>query len=114
MSFDRTLFRATLQTHLTKNSLSIHEAAKEAGVSAATMSRIASGKLPDIESFTKLVEWLRIDANLFLHNPEGIPTESEQWAWLYLCLEELDMPKDVIEAIVTIVKVIRKKKKEKP
>lgn len=39
----------------------IREVAKEIGISHATLSRIENGKLPDIETFKKICEWLTID-----------------------------------------------------
>jgi len=39
----------------------IREVAKEVGVSAATLSRVERGKLPDLETFAKVCEWLEID-----------------------------------------------------
>ena len=39
----------------------LREVAEEIGVSAATLSRIESGKQPDIETFAKLCRWLGID-----------------------------------------------------
>ena len=40
----------------------IREAAQEIGISAATLSRVESGKQPDLETFSKLCQWLNIDA----------------------------------------------------
>jgi transcriptional regulator with XRE-family HTH domain len=39
----------------------IREFAKEIGVSPATLSRIESGKLPDIETFSKICSYLKLD-----------------------------------------------------
>jgi transcriptional regulator with XRE-family HTH domain len=39
----------------------IREAAKEIGISSATLSRIENGKLPDLESFSKICKWLHIN-----------------------------------------------------
>ena len=40
----------------------IREVATEIGISAATLSRIERGHLPDIETFRKVCEWLKVDA----------------------------------------------------
>ena len=44
----------------------IRETAKDIGISSATLSRIENGKLPDLETFSKLCRWLRIDPNEIL------------------------------------------------
>ncbi|RJQ37893.1 XRE family transcriptional regulator [Candidatus Microgenomates bacterium] len=44
----------------------IREVAKEIGISHATLSRIESGKQPDLETFTKICKWLEIDPNSIL------------------------------------------------
>lgn len=51
----------------------IREVAEEIGISAATLSRVERGKLPDLITFQKICKWLRIDPAqvLDLHLPEG-------------------------------------------
>lgn len=39
----------------------LREVALEIGTSAATLSRIESGKQPDLETFAKLCKWLGVD-----------------------------------------------------
>ena len=39
----------------------VRAAAKEIGISAATLSRVERGFLPDIETFSKICRWLNID-----------------------------------------------------
>lgn len=55
----------------------IREAAKEVGVSPATLSRIENGHVPDLETYRKICLWLEEDPALFLgFKPEstGIST----------------------------------------
>ena len=109
MPFNRKLFSASIETHILLRGISMREAAKEAGVSASTMSRLTSGTLlPDIESFAALVHWLDIDGNLFLdHTPEV--RQDDGWVGLYFSLEMLAVPKELIEAIIVIIRLIRGK-----
>jgi len=44
----------------------IRETAKEIGISSATLSRIENGKLPDLETFSKLCQWLKVDGGQIL------------------------------------------------
>lgn len=39
----------------------VRDVAKEIGVSAATLSRVEGGKLPDLLTFRKLCAWLKVD-----------------------------------------------------
>ena len=44
----------------------IREVAREIGIGHATLSRIESGKQPDLETFIKICKWLEIDPNSIL------------------------------------------------
>ncbi|MCI0724487.1 MAG: helix-turn-helix transcriptional regulator [Acidobacteria bacterium] len=39
----------------------IREVASTIGVSPATLSRVERGKLPDLETFAKICDWLKVD-----------------------------------------------------
>lgn len=39
----------------------LREVASEIGISPATLSRIERGKLPDLETFSKICQWLPLD-----------------------------------------------------
>jgi len=41
--------------------MGLREAAKLIGVSPATLSRIENGKVPDLDTFSKLCKWLEVD-----------------------------------------------------
>jgi len=43
--------------------MDIREAAKEIGISPATLSRIENGSVPDIGTFSKICKWMQIDPN---------------------------------------------------
>lgn len=52
----------------------IREVAQEIGVSHATLSRVERGYLPDLETFSKICEWLGIEPSEVL----GLNTKVEQ------------------------------------
>jgi len=52
-----------------RGTLGIRAAAREAGVSPATLSRIENGHVPDLETFERLCRWLGEDPNKFLDAP---------------------------------------------
>jgi len=39
----------------------IREAAEEIGISAATLSRVERGNLPDLETFKRICKWVEVD-----------------------------------------------------
>jgi transcriptional regulator with XRE-family HTH domain len=49
-----------------RGELGLRETALEVGVSPATLSRVERGQLPDIDTFSKLCEWLKVDPAEFL------------------------------------------------
>lgn len=44
----------------------IREAASEVGVSPATLSRVENGKVPDLETFSRVCQWLGEDPSIYL------------------------------------------------
>ena len=41
--------------------LGVRAAAAQIGISAATLSRVENGQLPDLENFGKICRWMKID-----------------------------------------------------
>ncbi|SRR6266567_8933916 len=110
MSFDRHLFSATIQSRLLEKGLSVREAANATGISASTISRLANGEAPDIDSFAALALWLEVDSNQFFHTPYPTEIKRDVWMSLYLTLLDLELPTALIEAVVTILRLASSKK----
>lgn len=55
---------ARIQAH--RAGKGIREAAREVGVSPATLSRVENGKVPDLATFSKVCKWLNEDPALYL------------------------------------------------
>ena len=53
-----------------RGSMGIRAAAGEIGISAATLSRIENGRIPDLETLKKVCAWLCVDPTDFLGIPE--------------------------------------------
>lgn len=51
----------------------LREAAKEIGISPATLSRIENGQVPDLETFQAVCKWLSVEPGLFLGGGDGPP-----------------------------------------
>ena len=54
----------------------IREIAHEIGISPATLSRVENGKLPDLDTFSKVCKWLRIDPGEVLGCKGEVPGAS--------------------------------------
>lgn len=61
---------SAIESKLGHEGLKLREAAGQIGISAATLSRVINGKLPDTESFAALVTWLGVSADLFIPGPQ--------------------------------------------
>jgi len=51
----------------------IRETATDVGVSPATLSRVENGKLPDLETFSRICKWLGEDPAIYL----GLPAATQ-------------------------------------
>jgi transcriptional regulator with XRE-family HTH domain len=56
---------ALLQAQRKAAGLSLRDLAAETGVPYATLSRVESGKVPDLSTFRSIVDWLGIDPSRF-------------------------------------------------
>lgn len=56
-----------------RGAIGVRAAARDAGISPATLSRIENGHVPDLETFEKICQWLGADPSQFLtHPPTGV------------------------------------------
>lgn len=65
MKFNSTALGAMVSSKRKWEQLGIRDAAKSIGTSAATLSRIENGKLPDLITCKKVCDWLHVDMNYF-------------------------------------------------
>jgi len=54
----------------------IREVAQEIGISAATLTRVEGGRLPDIATFQKMCSWLKVNPAEILDLPTEMKTTS--------------------------------------
>lgn len=71
--FDSTGFVVEILFQRKIKKLSLRAAAKEIGISPATLSRIENGNKPDIDSFCQICDWLerKDKTSFFIPNPKG-------------------------------------------
>lgn len=56
--FDPQTFAQIVDLRISRQKLSQREAAKQVGISAATMNRVLQGKAPDIETYLRIKRWI--------------------------------------------------------
>lgn len=61
----------TLDSERRQRGLSWRQVAHEAGVGPSTLSRMAQGNRPDVDSFVALVQWLGVAAEQFMRGGAG-------------------------------------------
>lgn len=62
----RTLSSLGAMVRTKRGDRKMRDAAQEAGISAATLLRVESGRIPDVATFGKICKWLEVDPGSFL------------------------------------------------
>jgi transcriptional regulator with XRE-family HTH domain len=70
-AFDGSAFFAALDAERMARKLNWKTLALEAGVSASTLTRMAQGKRPDVDTFSALVRWAGLDADSYMRPRPG-------------------------------------------
>jgi transcriptional regulator with XRE-family HTH domain len=73
--FDAEAFYAALDSQRQSKRLTWKKVAEEAHVSASTLTRMAQGKRPDVDSMAALLAWSGLKADMFIRGES--PTTSE-------------------------------------
>lgn len=115
----------SLKVKQKRGGMGIRAAAKEIGISPATLSRIETGKQPDLRSFKLLCEWLNIDPStaLGVRTKVGAPSsqvapiqapDMEKIAELAKKIAAIEMPevtsdkaKEVLDQVGRMLKVVQ-------
>ncbi len=92
---------AMIRARLDQDGLRLRDAATETGVSAATLSRVLHGKLPDTKTFAALVRWLGVSADLFI--PTGQARSTPEAIEAHLRADRT-LPPDVARALADLVR----------
>lgn len=61
----------TLDSERQQRGLSWRQVATQAGVGPSTLSRMAQGNRPDVDSFVALIQWLGVPAEQFMRGGAG-------------------------------------------
>jgi transcriptional regulator with XRE-family HTH domain len=72
-------------------------------ISAATLSRIEQGNLPDVETFIKLCQWLNVSTDEFVATPGPKKEITEKDKIVYQLRSSQELDSDSINAMVAMV-----------
>ena len=82
----------------------IREAATEIGISYATLSRIENGKVPDLETFSKICQWVGIDPGELLGFERKKPVKTKEGTIVLAHFRaDKDLAPDTISALTELV-----------
>lgn len=102
--FDAEAFYTALDNQRQSKKMTWKQVAKESGVSASTLTRMAQGKRPDVDSMAALAAWSGLSADSFVQHAdvENLKTDSLSTMTAYLRADpNLSPPSaDAIEAIL--------------
>ncbi len=106
--------KSTLNTELLasmikskRGGMGLRQAAEELGtVSAATLSRVEQGKLPDVETFIKICKWLNVATDIFIVGEKtNISKLSEKEKIVYQLRASRELDKETIDTMVSMVNI---------
>ena len=88
----------------------IREVAAEIGISYATLSRIENGKVPDLETFSKICKWLELDPSEILGcGNKSKPVQSKEGATVLTHFRaDKDLNSETLQALTEIILRARK------
>jgi transcriptional regulator with XRE-family HTH domain len=75
--FDAEAFYAALDSQRQSRRLTWKKVAEEARVSASTLTRMAQGKRPDVDSMAALLDWSGLKADMFIRGKSHTTSEAD-------------------------------------
>lgn len=72
-SFDASAFFSALDAERQARRMTWKQVADEAGISQSTLTRLAQGRRPDVDSLAVLVDWAGLKADDFVVRVHGVP-----------------------------------------
>lgn len=112
--FDSGAFFAALDGERQARQLTWRKVANESGVSASTLTRIAQGKRPDVDSLAALSAWSGLEVDTFVKG-KSVKKEAEPLAMISSYLRsDPQLNEDAAAALDELVKVAYKRMRKGP
>jgi transcriptional regulator with XRE-family HTH domain len=104
-TFDAAAFYAALDRTRRQHGLLWKDVAAKAGVSASTLTRLAQGRRPDVDSLAALVTWAGLSADEFVRRP-GQPSEVDTLTKVGTYLRgDRNLSPDAVSALERLIEV---------
>jgi transcriptional regulator with XRE-family HTH domain len=87
----------------------LRDVSKEIGVSAPTLSRIEQGKIPDVETFIRLCEWLGVSAETFTKSGESLKNNGKMALVGHLRAEK-ELDSETVNMLIKMIDLAYSKK----
>lgn len=108
--FDAEAFYAALDSQRQSRRMRWKQVAEESGVSASTLTRMAQGRRPDVDSMAALLIWSGLNADLFIKSDRSTQTESGSLATITAYLRaDTNLTPEAAAAIEAVVKAAYQK-----
>ena len=103
--FDAEAFYAALDAKRQSGKKTWKQVAEEAGVSASTLTRMAQGKRPDVDTMAALVAWSGLDSDSFVRRTDSSPKDSDTLAKITAYLRaDSQLTPEAAEALEAVIK----------
>lgn len=106
--FDAEAFFQALNAHREARKLTWKQVASQSGVSASTLTRMAQGKRPDVDSLAALVSWSGLEVDKFIRPGREITSaQAEPLAMISTYLRTSPhLTPDAADALDDVIKVV--------
>lgn len=97
-------FYQALDNARASRQLNWKQVAEQSGVSASTLTRMAQGKRPDVDSLTALIRWAGLSADTFVREPSEMAYEAEPLSQITAVLQsDPSLPDDGRDAMIDMI-----------
>jgi transcriptional regulator with XRE-family HTH domain len=73
------------------------------GVSAATLSRIEQGKIPDVDTFIRICKWLNVSTDTFIEGNKKKKTVSNKEQVVAHLRADKELSKDSVNMLIKLI-----------
>jgi transcriptional regulator with XRE-family HTH domain len=103
--FDVEAFYAALDSQRQSKRMNWKQVAEESGVSASTLTRIAQGRRPDVDSMAALSAWSGLKVDSFIRREEDAQIESDPLAQITAYLRaDSHLTPEAVSALEAVIK----------
>lgn len=108
--FDGEAFYEALDSQRQVRKITWKQVAKESGVSASTLTRLAQGKRPDVDSMAALLAWSGLKADSFIRRAGKVQGKAEPLAEVTALLRaDRNLSRDGAIALESLIKAAYEK-----